>query len=345
MDTLGVAIIGCGGVAQEYVKAFQNDKRAEVRALVSRNPANAQRYKDRFELSCEVATDSERMLQQRNIDIAVVCTPHNLHTKYVVAAAEAGKHVIIEKPVAITMEDTKKQLAAVKTNNVKTLVSFVLHWNPLLMTIDRLIDEGVLGNIFMVEVDYMHRIWMTPEEKWYASRELSGTAILTGGCHAIDALRWFARSEVEQVNAYQVQTENPIEYPGTISVNVKFADGKVGRSTTTFDAQMPYRFNIGVYGTKGSVRNEEVFAPEFFPGQNNFMKIPCILPDSGDVAHHPFQGEVSHFLDCILDDKQPFPDLVDAAKTQAVCCAADQSAQTGETIHLKPDNLKNVTKI
>ena len=334
MDKLGVAIIGCGGVAQEYVKAFQNDERSEVRALISRNPAHAQRYKDQYDLSCEVATDSERILEQQNIDVVVVCTPHNRHTEYVVAAAEAGKHVIIEKPIAITMTDAKKQLAAVKKNNVKTLVSYVLHWNPLLMTIDRLIDEGALGNIFMVEVDYMHRIWMTSEEKWYASREQSGTAILTGGCHAIDALRWFARSEVEQVTAYQVQTENPIEYPGTISVNVKFNDGKIGRSTTTFDAQMPYRFNIGVYGTEGSVRNDEVFAPKLFPGQNNFMKIPCILPDSGDVAHHPFRGEVAHFLDCIIDDKQPFPDLVDAVKTHAVCCAADQSAQTGELITL-----------
>ncbi|MHC4085234.1 MAG: Gfo/Idh/MocA family protein [Planctomycetota bacterium] len=186
----------------------------------------------------------------------------------------------------------------------------------------------------MVEVDYLHRIWMTLEEKWYASREQSGTAILTGGCHAVDALRWFARSEAEQVCAYQVKTENPLEYPGTISVNVKFKDGKVGRSTTSFDAQMPYRFNIGVYGTEGSVRNDELFAPKLFPGQDNFMKIPCILPDSGDVTHHPFQGEASHFLDCIIDDKRPYPDLDDAAQTQAVCFAADLSAESGRPVKI-----------
>jgi predicted dehydrogenase len=202
------------------------------------------------------------------------------------------------------------------------------------MTIDRLIEQGVFGDIFMVEVDYLHRIWMTLEEKWYASREKSGTAILTGGCHAVDALRWFARSEAEQVCAYQVKTDNPLEYPGTISVNVKFKDGKIGRSTTSFDAQMPYRFNIGVYGTEGSIRNDELFAPKLLPGQDNFMKIPCILPDSGDVAHHPFQGEVSHFLDCIIDDKRPFPDLGDAAKTQAICFAADISAESGRPVKI-----------
>jgi len=194
MERLGVGIIGCGAVAEEYVKAFMKDKRSQIRALVSANRADAERYRDRYDLDCAIETDAEKMLRRKDVNIVVVTTPHNLHTKYAVAAAEAGKHIIIEKPVAITLEDLRKQQQAVKKAGVKTLVGFVLHWNPLLMTIDRLISEGIFGNIFMVEVDYMHRIWMTIEEKWYASKEQSGTAILTGGCHAIDALRWFARS-------------------------------------------------------------------------------------------------------------------------------------------------------
>lgn len=332
MDKLGVGIIGCGSVAEEYVKAFQKDTRSEVRALVDHNRTNAERYDDRYDLKCAVETDAAVMLRRQDVDIVVVCTPHYLHTQYAVAAAQAGKHLIIEKPVAISLEDVRKQQEATRKANVKTLVGFVLHWNPLLMTIDRLITEGVFGRIFMVEVDYMHRIWLTTEEKWYASRQKSGTAILTGGCHAIDALRWFARSQVEQVCAYQVKTDNPIEYPGTISVNVKFADGKIGRSTTTFDAKMPYRFNIGIYGTEGTLRNDRLFAPRLFPGQNDFLKIPCILPDSADVAHHPFEGQVAHFLDCIIEDKTPYPDLEDAARTHAVCFAADLSAELQKTV-------------
>jgi len=331
MKRLGAAIIGCGWVAEEYVKAFQKDQRSEVRTLVSRNRANAERYRDRYNLKCTIETDASKMLRQDDVDIVVVCTPHNVHTEYVVAAAEAGKHIIIEKPLALTPEDIHKQREAVRKNKVKTVVSFVLHWNPLLMTIDQLIEDKAFGDIFMVEVDYLHRIW---DLKWYGSREISGTALLTAGCHAVDALRWFARSEVEQVSAYQVQTDNPAEYPGTISTNVKFKDGKIGRSTTTFDAKMPYRFNIGIYGTEGTLRNNELFAPKLFPGQNNFTKIPCILPDSGDVTHHPFQGEVSHFLDCIINDEQPFPDIEDAALTHAVCFAADLSAESGRPVSI-----------
>jgi len=343
MKKLGAAIIGCGWVAEEYVKAFKNDPRSQVRALVSRNPANAQRYRDRYDLKCTIETDASRMLQQEDVDIVVVCTPHNVHTEYVVAAAEAGKHIIIEKPVALTPQDVRKQLDAVRKNKVKTVVSFVLHWNPLLMTIDRLIEQGVFGEIFMVEVDYLHRIWMTTDLKWYGSREISGTALLTAGIHAVDALRWFARSEAQEVFAYQVKTDNPVEYPGTISVNVKFKDGKIGRTTTTFDAKMPYRFNIGIYGTEGTLRNNEIFAPKLFPGQSDFAKIPCVLPDSGDVTHHPFAGEVSHFLDCIINDQQPFPDLEDAARTHAVCFAADLSAESGRPVALGEfDKLLNV---
>jgi predicted dehydrogenase len=341
METFGVGIIGCGAVAEEYVKAFQKDERSEIRALVSPNRADAERYRDRHVLDCVIETDADKMLRRKDVDIVVVCTPHNLHTKYAVAAAEAGKHIIIEKPVAITLKDLQKQQKAVKKAGVKTLVGFVLHWNPLLMTIDRLITQSIFGNIFMVEVDYMHRIWLRPEEKWYGSRQQSGTAILTGGCHAMDALRWFARSEAKQVSAYQVKTENPIEYPGTISVNIEFEDGKIGRSTTTFDAKMPYRFNIGVYGTEGSIRNNEIYAPKLFPGQNDFMKIPCILPDSADVAHHPFEGEVSHFLDCIIENKRPFPDLEDAAQTHKICFAADLSAESGRPVAI--DELDSIS--
>ena len=97
MKKLGAAIIGCGWVAEEYVKAFQNDERSQVRTLVSRNPANAERYRDRYNLQCCIETDASKMLKQKDVDIVVVCTPHNAHTQYVVAAAKAGKHVIIER--------------------------------------------------------------------------------------------------------------------------------------------------------------------------------------------------------------------------------------------------------
>ena len=235
--------------------------------------------------------------------------------------------------MALSLEDVRRQRRAVKKAGVKTVVSFVLRWNPLLVTIDRLIGQNAFGNVFLVEVDYMHRIWCGPEE-WLGTRKQGGTSMLAAGCHAVDALRWFARSEVVEVSAYQVKTENPIEYPGTLAALVTFENGKIGRTTSCFDVMMPYVFHVGVYGTEGSMRNDKLFAPKLFPGQNAFMTIPCVLPDSADVAHHPFRGEVKYFLDCIEEDKRPMPDLEDAAKTMEVCVAADRSAEEGRPVRI-----------
>ncbi len=331
MSKLGVGVIGCGWVAEEYIKWFQNDERSEVRGLVSRSREKPRAYRDKYNLDCTITPDHADMLKQDDIDIVVVCTPHDQHTGYVVAAAEAGKHLIIEKPVALTMEDVRRQQAAVSKAGVKSVVSFVLHWNPLLMTIDSLIQQGAFGNIFMVEVDYLHRIWCGPD-RWLGTKEQGGTSMLAAGCHAVDAMRWFARSEPVEVSAYTVKTENPLEYAGTTTAVVKFADGKIGRTTSCFDAEMPYVFNIGIYGTEGSLRNDQIYAPKLFPGQTGFMKIPTVLPDSGDVAHHPFRGEVEHLLDCIVADTRPLPDLDDAANTMAVCVAADRSAEEGRAV-------------
>ncbi|MFP4500468.1 MAG: Gfo/Idh/MocA family protein [Candidatus Hydrogenedentota bacterium] len=329
--TYGVGVIGCGWVAEEYIKAFVKDPRSEVRALVSRSETRPQAYKARYGLDCMVTHDAEAMLERGDIDIVAVCTPHDEHTPYVVAAANAGKHIIIEKPVALTMEEVRRQQATVQQAGVKTVVGFVLRWNPLLQTVDSLVQQQALGHVFMVEVDYMHRIWRGPGD-WLGTAEQGGSSMLAAGCHAVDALRWFAQSTPVEVMAYSVKTENPNEYPGTTTAIVKFANGMLGRTTSCFDAQMPYVFHIGVYGTEGAIRNDKVYAPRFFPGQRDFMTVPCVLPDSGDVAHHPFEGECAHLLDAIENDTRPMPDLDDAAETMAVCIAADKSAAEGRPV-------------
>jgi predicted dehydrogenase len=201
------------------------------------------------------------------------------------------------------------------------------------MTIDSLIQQEAFGNEFMVEVDCLHRIWCGPDH-WLGARKSGGTSMLAAGCHGVDALRWFARSEAVEVSAYQVKTENPLEYPGTLAAVVQFENGKIGRTTSSFDVQMPYVFHIGVYGTEGSLRNDKVFAPRLIPGQTGFMTIPAILPDSADVAHHPFRGEVKHLLDSIEHNTRPMPDLDDAAKTMELCFAMDLSAEEGRPVKI-----------
>jgi len=105
VDKLGVAVIGCGWVAEEHIKAFQADPRTGIRVLVSRNKEKAETYRQRLNLSCAVETDFQNVLKREDVHIVVVCTPHHVHTEYVVPAAEAGKHVLVEKPMALRLEE------------------------------------------------------------------------------------------------------------------------------------------------------------------------------------------------------------------------------------------------
>ena len=103
--------------------------------------------------------------------------------------------------------------------------------------------------------------------------------------------------------------------------------------SATVDAYIPYVFNLEVLGERGSLRGNRLFA-ERFPGQTGWAEIPTILPDSGDVTHHPFQDEIDHFVACILDGREASPNLDDAVKTTEVCLAADLAAAERRTVTL-----------
>lgn len=97
---------------------------------------------------------------------------------------------------------------------------------------------------------------------------------------------------------------------------------------------MPYEFNVSVLGTRGTIKNNRVWSPELFPNQTDWVEIPTVLPNSGDVAHHPFNAQIENFAAAILDDAPILPDLVDAMKTHQLMFAADESARGGKPIAL-----------
>ena len=113
----------------------------------------------------------------------------------------------------------------------------------------------------------------------------------------------------------------------------KLANGGVGKVSVCFVCRMPYRFNIDLLGSKGSARNNQIISDKY-PGQTDFVNIPTVLPDSGDVTHHEFQEEIDHFVDCILKNKESHVNLADAVKTHEVALAIDQSAAKNRPVKL-----------
>jgi predicted dehydrogenase len=336
VEQIGVAVHGAGWVSGEHIKSYNKNPHTRVVAIGSRKRESAEAKAAEAGLKdVRIYTDYQELLRDPEVQALSICTPPNLHPQETIAAAEAGKHILIEKAVANDVKSLRAMDAAVKQAGVKTVVSFVLHWNPEFQWIKRMLEEKAIGRIFYAEVDYWHNIgpWYG-QYAWNIKKEIAGSSFLSAGCHAVDAMRYFVQDDVVEVCAYSNKTNPDYEYDTNVVGVVKFAGGAIGKLSSFLDVHCPYAFNIDLLGDKGTIRDNRIFAKEFFGGQTDWVTVPTIRPDSGDVTHHPFDGETGHFVDCILKNEESHVNLADAVKTHEVVFALDKSAAEGRPVKI-----------
>ena len=332
VERIGVAVQGAGNVSTEHLRAYLNNPHVEVVAIGSRTREGAERK------AREVGLDPSRvrlydnyaaLLADPRVDALSICTPPARHTEETVRGAEARKHLLIEKPVAITPDELRRMRRAVDAAGVKTVVSFVLRWNPLVLTIKRMIADGVFGDTFFVQTAYWHNLIQGAYPGAKPGPKTSPiSAMLGGGCHAMDMARYLIGSDVVQVTAHSAHTVTGHASPANTAALVTFAGGAMGYVSACTEQWMPYVFNIELFGADGAIRGNRFYSRKL-PGATGFVEIPTVMPDSGDVAHHPFRGEIDHFVDCIRTGRESHVSLADASNTHQACFAADASAAAG----------------
>jgi len=329
-NKLGVAIHGAGGVAEAHAASWNKNARAAIVSVSSRRRETAQRLADRVAPSCSVTDSLDDVLRNEQVDVVNVSGPNYVHAAQAIAAAEAGKHLLIEKPMVMTMDENRALRDAVARAGVKSVVSFVLRWNPLFENLKSLLASEAVGRLFYAEVDYWHGIgpWYSGWE-WAHKKQTGGSTMLLAGCHAVDALRWFVADEASEVSAFSNNTKGLYEYDANVVAMVKFRGGAIGKTSALLDAEMPYSFNIDLVGTEGALRDNRLWSKRLLPGQNDWARLPTIMPDSGDVNHHPFDAEVDHLVDCILEDRESHCNVADAYHTHELCLAIDRSIADG----------------
>ena len=152
-DTLGVLVHGAGWVSTQHIKAFQTNPFTRVVAISSRRLSSCQTRAEEAGLEdIGLYDDYDAALAHDGVDIVAVCTPQQFHAENTIAAAATGKHIAIEKPVANSLEEMAG-MRAVRHAGVRTVVSFVLRWNPLFETIKALMAEDALGDVYYTEAD------------------------------------------------------------------------------------------------------------------------------------------------------------------------------------------------
>lgn len=326
-EQLGAAINACGWVAREHAKAYLRNPHTRIVGVTSRTRESAEKLVAELGLDCRIYDDYDALLADDEVDIVSVTTPNFLHASDAIAAAQAGKHICLEKPAGINEEELDELGAAVEKAGVTSVVSFVLRWNQQVINIKNLVQRGALGELFYCETDYWHGMGdVIRADRWIAKKDLAGSAMLTGGCHAVDMARNYM-GEVARVSAQS--HSNPslgLEYdPATVCI-VEWESGAIGKISSILEIVSPYRFNVKLMGSEGTALGNEVYSRWLAPQQQDYFEIPCIEPSSGDVEHHPFQQEIDHLVECILAGRDCVPNIADGIRTSRVCLAADRSA-------------------
>ena len=280
------------------------------------------------------------MLEDPSINVVSICSFPQDHADQAVKAAKAGKHLIIEKPISLSLADAHRVSAAVKAAGVKTCVCFECRYSSQLVATKAVIDSGLLGKLHYGEVDYYHGIgpWYG-QFRWNVRRDGGGTSLLSAGCHAMDALLLCMGSEVESVTSTSVKSASstfaPYEYDTTSVTLLRFRNGAVGKVASVIDCLQPYYFHTHLVGSEGSLLDNKFHSVRLGTNKHKWSELSMKMLDSGDVSDHPYQTQFQAFFDALDAGREmPLTSLADAMASPRACLAADASARENRTIAL-----------
>ncbi|MFO1498915.1 MAG: Gfo/Idh/MocA family oxidoreductase [Verrucomicrobiota bacterium] len=340
MKKYNVGVIGYGWAAGAHIDAINRTSLAQVAAVCSSRSLDAATLSAKHGSSIAVARDVRDLLGRDDVDAISICSYPQDHARQAIAAAKAGKHLIVEKPLALSWKDCSAIRRAVEQAGVKTCICFECRFSSQFLTTKALLDRGLLGDLHYGEVDYYHGIgpWYG-QFRWNTRKESGGSSLLSAGCHALDALLLCLGTDVESVSSYSTGSKNTsfaqYEYPSTSVTIVKFKSGRVGKCTSSIDCVQPYYFHTHLVGSEGSLLDNKFHSTRLGGlDKQKWSDLSMKLLDSGDVSDHPYQTQFEAFFQAIEQKKEmPLTSLEDALVAHRVIFAADRSAQTGRAVY------------
>ena len=341
MRELRIGVVGLGWVAGAHIETFKHVTGARVTGVSSRRKQDPAVLEAKYGLPLTPYASYDAMLADPDVDVIDICTPHSLHPAQAIAAARAGKHLIIEKPIALNWRDAKKVRDAIRKARVHAMVGFEVRYSAQFVMIKSVVDQGLLGDLHYGEVDYYHGLgpWYA-QFTWNVKKSFGGSSLLTAGCHALDSLLMLMDAPVEEVTSYATASRNktfaPYEYDTTQVTILKFEGGKVGKVASLIDCLQPYYFHTHLVGSEGSLLDTKFYS-RTLKGLDKSRWSPLATHpiDSGDVKDHPYQPQFQAFVDATrARRKMPLTDFDTALETHRVVYAADLSAQRGRPVRL-----------
>jgi predicted dehydrogenase len=286
----------------------------------------------------KIETDLKKALQQKP-DAIVIANPTALHMEVALAAAKAGCHLFLEKPISNNLDQVDELQNLLKKNKLQCMVGFQFRFHPGLQKIVELIKDGAIGRPLSARAQWGEYLpgWHPWEDyrKGYSARtDLGGGVVLTL-CHPLDYLRWML-GEVEQLWSLAGKISDlEIEVEDYAEIGLRFANGTVGNVHLDYFRRPP-EHRLDIVGTEGTIewRNETGVTRLYRPASDAWESF---LPPQGFQRNDLFLAEMRHFLDVISGNCEPVASLNDGEQSLILALAVMTAAKSRKMIHITPN--------
>jgi predicted dehydrogenase len=343
MEKTKVAIFGCGFIANIHMESYHRFvPDAKVVAVYGRNKEKAKAFAETYGIDAYY-DDIDELLQNSDCEVVDICIPNYAHYDACIKSAKAGKHVISEKPLALTLEQADEMIEECNKAGKKLMYAEELCFAPKYERVRMLVESGAVGKLYMIKQAEKHS---GPHSRWFYEKELAGGGVMMDmGCHALAWFRWILGGDpkIKSVYASMATVMHDTECDDNTVTLIEFENGVLGIAEDSWAKHGGMDDRIEVYGDKG------VSYADLFRGNSALTYsedgYDYAMEKAGsskgwtftvyeEAFNQGYPQELAHFIDCIRNDLEPKVTGADGKAVLEMIYAAYESAKTGKKVEL-----------
>ena len=256
MNNIKFAVVGFGGAGRAHVRRLLSIKGVQIKAVY--DPKIAQLGKVPRLFKQIKFTDKFDQIFSEDIDAVTICTPDHTHFQYAKLAVENNLHTLVEKPMFVTLDQCSTMAKLLENHPVVFGVHHQMRYVPTFKAAQKLVQEGILGKILLIEADYVHdmRARARAFDNWRLDIKNPQNIVLGGLSHTFDLIRWIANEKVTDLFSF-ASHKGWTDYPDvdTVITTLRFSSGLIAKTSMTITSAGPQRNTLTIYGTKGQIHN------------------------------------------------------------------------------------------
>ncbi len=330
--TVRFAVVGLGWIAQEAIlPAFDHAENAELVALVSDDPVKLAELSKKYQVEKTYSyAQYELCLNSPDVDAVFIALPNNMHMEYTVRAAEAGVHVLCEKPLAMNAAEARTMIEACQRGGVKLMTAYRLHFEEANLMAVEICNSGALGQTRLFTALNMQNV---ESGNIRLSGELTGGPLEDLGIYCINAARYIFQSEPLQVSAFAESNDNPRfrEVPEIVTAIMRFPENRLAQFSCGFGENKASMYHV--FGTLGDLKVDPAFS---FQGDlKHTLTIRDEKPEEKTYGKRDqFAPQLIHFAECILNNEPVEPSGIEGLTDHVIIDALWESIKTGRAVML-----------